>query len=199
MKQEAICTDDELSHLAVVLANRLRQDGFFIAANHNQLCTSGWIFELSREETRIRQNKGLILIPADLGKENIFGIIQIILKMDPMNQPSVRAAAFVRRLGIQTHLKGYHYLITAICLGIEDPSLLDSLRTRLFPAVAERYGVRAHCVERNIRTALELAYQYTPEQLQAAFHYKAGRPYVSEVIKLAVELLQTDGKTRSLI
>ena len=189
MAQSTVYTDDALAHLAVVIAHRLRQDGFYLAANHNQLVTANRIFEISRDETRIRQSRDLIIIPAALGRENIFGIIQIILRMDPLNQPEHYAAEFVRRLGIQTHLKGYQYLIRAICLCMEEPALADALRSRLYPAVAASFGVRTHCVERNIRTALELAYRNAPEQLQAAFHYKIEKPYASEVIRLAVAQL----------
>lgn len=191
MQTQEKLNDDEIAHLAVVIAHRLRQEGFYLAANRNQLCTANRIFEISREETRIRQNKGMILIPSGLGKENIFGIIQIILRQDPLQRIEIHASAFVRRLGIQTHLKGYHYLVSAICLAMENPVLLDSLYGSLYPAVAERFGVRTHCIERNIRNALESAYRNVPEQLQAAFHYKIGKPYVSEVISLAIAHLQS--------
>ncbi len=97
------------------------------------------------------------------------------------------AIRFVRSLGIRAHLKGYCYLITAIVLGKTRPELLRSLTHALYPAVAELYRTTASAVERNIRSAIQSAAVHDPERMQSVFYYKTGKPYISEVLALALE------------
>lgn len=61
----------------------------------------------------------------------------------------------VRRLGIPAHLQGYEYIKQGLVL--EDPSVLNSVTTSLYPKVAQEYGTTASRVERSIRHALEMA------------------------------------------
>ncbi len=100
------------------------------------------------------------------------------------------AAMFVRKLHIRPHLKGYSYLITAIVLGLHHPQLMQSLTNRLYPAVAEVYRTTASAVERNIRSAIDLAFSNDADQLQALFHYRTRKPYISEVLALALETIR---------
>lgn len=100
------------------------------------------------------------------------------------------AIRFVREMGIRPNLAGYQYLITAICLSIKYPYLLVSLTHELYPAIAQYHNVTASAIERNIRTAIELAYVNNPTKLQSIFCYRTGKPYISEVIATAVETIQ---------
>ena len=100
------------------------------------------------------------------------------------------AARFVQKLHIRSHLKGYSYLITAIVLGKNNPHLLSSLTHLLYPAVASVYNTTPAAVERNIRTAIDLAAQHDPEHLQSVFYYRTRKPYISEVLSLALETIR---------
>lgn len=100
------------------------------------------------------------------------------------------AARFVQNLHIRSHLKGYSYLITAIVLGKNNPHLLSSLTQLLYPAVASVYNTTPTAVERNIRTAIDLAAQHDPEHLQSVFYYRTRKPYISEVLSLALETIR---------
>ena len=102
------------------------------------------------------------------------------------------ATQFVQRIGIRPNLRGYHYLITAIVFGRKDPKKLRSLSGGLYPAVAEYYGISAASVERNIRGAVETANGENPDRLQSVFYYQNRKPYVSEILALATEMLQLD-------
>lgn len=99
----------------------------------------------------------------------------------------LEAIRFVRSLGIRSHLKGYCYLITAIVLGKTKPELLGSLTRSLYPAVAELYRTTPSAVERNIRSAVQSAAAHDPERMQSVFYYKTGKPYISEVLALALD------------
>ena len=100
------------------------------------------------------------------------------------------AARFVQNLHIRSHLKGYSYLITAIVLGKNNPHLLSSLTQLLYPAVASVYNTTPTAVERNIRTTIDLAAQHDPEHLQSVFYYRTRKPYISEVLSLALETIR---------
>ena len=97
---------------------------------------------------------------------------------------------FVQKLGIRPNLSGYHLLVRSISLALKYPDLLNSLTHGLYPVVAEQHGCDVRAVERNIRRAIESAYEYDPERIRSVFYYKVNKPYISEVISLAVESIR---------
>ena len=64
----------------------------------------------------------------------------------------------IHQLGVPAHIKGYHYLRTAILYSIEDKTLLDSVTKLLYPTVAGAYDTTSSRVERAIRHAIEIAW-----------------------------------------
>lgn len=64
----------------------------------------------------------------------------------------------IHQLGVPAHIKGYHYLRTAILYSIEDKTLLDSVTKLLYPTVANIYDTTSSRVERAIRHAIEIAW-----------------------------------------
>lgn len=58
-------------------------------------------------------------------------------------------------LGMPNNLKGYRFSIYAIKLATECPDILDAITSRLYPAVAEHYGLSSGKVERGIRHGIE--------------------------------------------
>lgn len=65
----------------------------------------------------------------------------------------------IRAVGVQAHLKGYHYLRAAICFMVEadDPSAV-ALTKEIYPYIAKKYNTRPALVERSIRNAIEIAW-----------------------------------------
>lgn len=104
----------------------------------------------------------------------------------------IDATRFVQQLGIRPNLMGYHFLIKAIILSLESPYLLNTLTKGLYPKVAAHFGKDVKAVERNIRRAIESAYDYDPKRIQSVFYYKVNKPYISEIISLAVETIKHD-------
>lgn len=104
--------------------------------------------------------------------------------------PTEAAATFVRRMGIRPNLIGCRYLITAIEMTLRCPALSNSMMHGLYPAVASCYGVKPHAVERNIRKAIESAYDNDRERVCGMFYYRVGKPAISEVIALALETIR---------
>ena len=97
---------------------------------------------------------------------------------------------FVQKLGIRPNLNGYHLLIKAILMALDSPELLRSLTKELYPRIAEDHGTNVRAVERNMRKAIESAYEYDPQRIRSVFYYKVDKPYISEVLSMAVESIR---------
>lgn len=61
-------------------------------------------------------------------------------------------------MGITPDKLGFEYLRKAILLTIEDRTYLQKITKRLYPDIANFYGVKSTDVERCIRFSIELAY-----------------------------------------
>lgn len=99
---------------------------------------------------------------------------------------------FVQKLGIRPHLTGYQLLISTIRLALNRPAMQISLTQELYPAVAKLHGCSVSAVERNIRKAIESAYDSDPERIHAVFYFKVRKPYISEVISTATETIRLE-------
>lgn len=64
----------------------------------------------------------------------------------------------IQRIGLPPGSKGYHYAKTAIKYLLQDRMLLQHMTTQLYPEIAEAYGSTSSRVERNIRHAVEVAW-----------------------------------------
>lgn len=65
----------------------------------------------------------------------------------------------IHKLGVPAHIKGYHYLRTAIICSVEDKRLMDSVTKLLYPIVANQHCTTSSRVERAIRHAIEIAWE----------------------------------------
>ena len=101
----------------------------------------------------------------------------------------------IHQLGVPAHIKGYHYLRTAILYSIEDKNLLDSVTKLLYPTVAGIYDTTSSRVERAIRHAIEIAWDRgNVDTLNSFFGYTVdtgkGKPTNSEFIALITDKLR---------
>lgn len=90
-------------------------------------------------------------------------------------------------LGVPAHLKGYHYLRTAILMSLQDMDIVSSVTKLLYPDVAKQYHTTGQKVERAIRNAIEVSWQRgNMEAMEEMFGFSAnsgkGRPTNSEYI-----------------
>lgn len=74
------------------------------------------------------------------------------------NELEVMVTEILLQIGIPAHIKGYHYLRTAIMLVIKNRELINAVTKILYPTVAKSYGTTATRVERAIRHAIEVAW-----------------------------------------
>lgn len=101
----------------------------------------------------------------------------------------------IHQLGVPAHIKGYHYLRTAILYSIEDKTLLESVTKLLYPTVANIYDTTSSRVERAIRHAIEIAWDRgNVDTLNSFFGYTVdigkGKPTNSEFIALITDKLR---------
>ena len=90
-------------------------------------------------------------------------------------------------LGVPAHLKGYHYLRSAILRSEQDIEVVSSVTKLLYPDVAREYNTSVQKVERAIRNAIEVSWMRgNIESMEEMFGFSAhsgkGRPTNREYI-----------------
>lgn len=101
----------------------------------------------------------------------------------------------IHQIGIPAHIKGYHYLRTAIMLSINDDDMINCVTKLLYPTVAKRYNTTSSRVERAIRHAIEIAWDRGDvDVLNSIFGYTVhntrGKPTNSEFVALIADKLR---------
>lgn len=108
---------------------------------------------------------------------------------------AITVTDIIHQLGVPAHIKGYHYLRTAIVSSYHEPALLESVTKQLYPRVATQYHTTPSRVERAIRHAIEIAWDRgNLDTLNAFFGYTVntckGKPTNSEFIALITDKLR---------
>ncbi len=103
----------------------------------------------------------------------------------------------IHKIGIPAHIKGYHYLRTAIILSVHDDEMLNSITKLLYPTVAQKYNTTSSRVERAIRHAIEIAWDRGDvDVLNSLFgytvHTSRGKPTNSEFIALIADKIRLE-------
>ena len=101
----------------------------------------------------------------------------------------------IHQIGIPAHIKGYHYLRTAILFAVDDTEMLNHITKKLYPEVAKQYSTTSSRVERAIRHAIEIAWDRgNVDTLNSFFgytiHTAKGKPTNSEFIALIADKLK---------
>jgi len=106
------------------------------------------------------------------------------------------AVQYFERIGMPSHLKGYHYLIEAMVLVVQDHTLASQVTKELYPRIAERFQTTAIRVERAIRNAIEITWERgNITQLNELFSYvdeERGKPTNSAFIAGMADIINLD-------
>lgn len=110
----------------------------------------------------------------------------------------------IHQVGIPAHIKGYHYLRTAIMLSVNNDEMINCVTKLLYPTVAKRYQTTSSRVERAIRHAIEIAWDRGDiDVLTGIFSYTVhttrGKPTNSEFIALIADHLRLKFKSRNSV
>ena len=108
----------------------------------------------------------------------------------------------IHQVGIPAHIKGYHYLRTAIMLAVNNDEMINCITKLLYPTVAKRYQTTSSRVERAIRHAIEIAWDRGDiDVLTRIFsytvHINKGKPTNSEFIALIADHLRLKFKAKA--
>ena len=110
-----------------------------------------------------------------------------------------QVTVILKELGIPAHIKGYHYVRTAIILAVEEPEVMNLVTKKVYPYVAKEYQTTPSRTERAIRHAIEVAWRRgNPEILDKYFSYTVldykGKPTNSEFIALIADGIRMEKK-----
>jgi len=99
------------------------------------------------------------------------------------------AAQTLRQLGVPTKLKGYHHIVRAVEMVIADPTVLSGITKILYPTLARECRTTPERVERNIRTAVDAAWNRSTVEIRQAFfgHCDGTKPTNSRFIELLTQ------------
>ena len=134
----------------------------------------------------MRDIAGVVPVPQDRGGEDR-GTLE------------VRISLLLREFGVPANIKGYQYLRKAIQMAVETPESMSAVTKILYPDIAKCHGTTASCVERAMRSAIEVAWDRgNLECLHRYFGYtinpRAGRPTNSEFIATIADALGMEEK-----
>ena len=98
-------------------------------------------------------------------------------------------------MGIPAHLKGYHYMRTAVLMAVGDMKVVGSVTKLLYPEIAKSYNTTDGKVERAIRNAIEISWERGNRQtFENLFGYcmesGQGRPTNSEYIAAIADMVR---------
>jgi len=107
-----------------------------------------------------------------------------------------RRNELLARLGVPEH-EGRRYLECAVGYAYQDMRLLRGLTGKLYPMVAERYGVSARKVEQSMRYSIELAWKHgrIDEQyriFRGTIDAQRGKPTCGEMIAQLADILRME-------
>lgn len=108
----------------------------------------------------------------------------------------------ILEIGIPAHVKGYHYVRSAIMLAIKSPDAMNAVTKIIYPTIAKMYQTSASRVERAIRHAIEVAWDRgNIDTLNAIFGYSIssnrGKPTNSEFIAMLADRIRLKNKKTS--
>ena len=70
-----------------------------------------------------------------------------------------KAEQLIRKARFSKRYQGYQYLLQCIELVLDDDSRLCALSKQVYQPIAQKYQVSYRCIERDIRTARDYAWQ----------------------------------------
>lgn len=114
----------------------------------------------------------------------------------------VEITEILHQIGVPAHIKGYHYLRSAITLSVNTPDIINAVTKQLYPTVAKKYETTASRVERAIRHAIEVAWDRGDVDVLNSYfgytiHNGRGKPTNSEFVAMIADKLRLELKSAS--
>lgn len=99
------------------------------------------------------------------------------------------------RLGVNATYQGFDHIVYGVSLGARETERLERITKELYPEIAKQYNTSWKCVERDIRTVVEVIWNYGNRELLIEIYGEPleKRPKNAKFLKRLVRYL-TDGK-----
>lgn len=102
-------------------------------------------------------------------------------------------------LGTPGHIKGHRYMVTALRMIVDDPTVLDVVTSELYPGVAVVHNTTGPRVERAIRHAIEITWdRIDPDDMRRYFGNtvspEKGKPTNSEFLSRVGNIVRQRAK-----
>ena len=94
----------------------------------------------------------------------------------------------LQSLGITPNYRGFWILLSAIALVMENESRLTLITKKLYPVLAQEFETTTDCIERNIRTVVDVCWNYGNRKLldQIAGYHLPNKPNNASFISILV-------------
>lgn len=153
-------------------------------------------------ERQVIENGASYFLTTPIEPENLCSIIKSVVCTDISQECTdieLIVTDIIHSLGIPAHIKGYHYLRTAIIEASKDNTLLNSVTKQLYPCVAVKHDTTSSRVERAIRHAIETAWNRgNSEGFSSIFGYNimscSNKPTNAEFIALVADNIRLQYK-----
>lgn len=184
---------DAVALMRKVSEHLIRKPAFIIASSINN----------SFIERQAIENGASYFIVRPYETENLCSVIKSLVRKKDIKECTdmeIIVTDIIQRLGVPAHIKGYHYLRTAILEAVENGGLMDSVTKQLYPSVACKYSTTSSRVERAIRHAITVAWERCDAEVINSFFgctvdVCRGKPTNSEFIALVTDKLRLQMKT----
>lgn len=122
----------------------------------------------------------------------------LVLDSDELKEKRVKVKiiSILREIGVPVHIKGYRYLLDAIYIIAEDPSMVSSITKYIYPTVAKKFNTTTSRAERAIRHAIhcvwsrgnrEAIHRYFGNFISADRLYPTNSEFLALVAEFATE------------
>ena len=143
-------------------------------------------FDMESLVSRIRQMQGSGSAPIGLKPSSSLNI-------------ETRVTNILHEIGVPAHIRGYHYMRSAIVMAVDDIDVLNYITKELYPSIAKKCNTTPSRVERAIRHAIEVAWSRgRVDAIDSIFGYTVsnnkGKPTNSEFIALIADRLRLELK-----
>lgn len=183
-------TEEKQDKLAARLADRLKNDGFFVIADGDVIRVSGYTFTLRGDGSQPGHNGLEYQLPAEYGEDTLYSYIRMTVSTPLKRKIEDMTVDTVLSLGISRALRGYPYLASCIVMCVDQPERLYCLNKDVYPEIANKYNVDTSCIERSIRHAICKAYSEDPEPMQKLFRRPIQRPTCQELIAECSDMIR---------
>ena len=150
------------------------------------------IFVLTNDEnSQIFAKNGVFYMPATLSAQNIVSLVKNSVGAIADLRKTV--SKFLVEIGTPTHIKGYRCLNELVAMAIECPDPFGRFHKEFYPAIAEKFGFKQDCIERNVRTLIDIMYQrHEKSYFTQFFGYPMPNPSVTEFVTMIAEKIKNE-------